>query len=151
MRRHRFIEARERGETLLELVIAIVILGTCVVALGSGIALSVRISAIHRSQATADDVLHNFAEKLQGSTSYSACTSTTTPNYVPQLTPLMPTTGYTTPTVTVNYWVASTASFTTNHACPSTGDPGLQQVKVTLNSTGGLVSESVVVVLRQGS
>ena len=48
----------ERGETLLELLVSITILGVCVVAIASGIAVSVRISAIHRSQATASDWLH---------------------------------------------------------------------------------------------
>jgi type II secretory pathway pseudopilin PulG len=43
----------DRGESLLELIVAILILGTCVVAIGTGIALSIKISDVHRGQAIA--------------------------------------------------------------------------------------------------
>jgi prepilin-type N-terminal cleavage/methylation domain-containing protein len=136
----------ERGETLLEIIIAITILGVCVVALGSGIALSVTISAVHRDQATAQDSLHNYAEALQNS--YVACTAATTPNYTGAL--VVPP-GFSTPTVVVDYWLPVTATFTTDQICPAGGDPGLQQIRLTLVSTTGKVSQSVVVDVRSQS
>ena len=136
-------EGAERGETLLELIIAIAILGVCVVAIGSGIAVSITISAIHRNQATAQDSLHNYAELLQSS--YTPCTATATPNYVGSLAQLTPP-GFATPTAVVDYWVPASGSFT--HACPPGGDTGLQQVTLKLVSTAGNVSESLVVDLR---
>ncbi len=133
----------EQGETLLELIIAIAILGVCVVAIGSGIALSVTISAIHRKQAVAQDSLHNYAELLQSS--YTPCTSTTTPNYARSLGQLTPP-GFSAPSVVVDYWLPTQATFT--DACPPGGDTGLQQVTLTLVSTAGNVSQSLIVDVR---
>jgi Tfp pilus assembly protein PilE len=143
-RRHR--EDSERGETLLELIMAITILGVCVVAIGSGIAVSITISAIHRNQATAQDSLHNYAETLQNL--YTPCTATSTPNYTRSL--IVPP-GFSTPTVVVDYWVPTNGAFTTNQTCPTSGDSGLQQVKLTLVTTAGTTSQSLVVALRSQS
>jgi type II secretory pathway pseudopilin PulG len=136
----------ELGETLLELIIAIMILGVCVVAIGSGIAMSITISAVHRDQATAQDSLHNFAETLESS--YIPCTGAPTPNYGRSLAQLTPP-GFSAPTVMVDYWVPATGTFSST--CPSGGDTGLQQVALTLVSTAGRVSQSLVVDLRSQS
>ncbi len=66
----------DRGETLIELVISIAILGICVVAIGAGIIGTVMISTVHRDQADASTILHNYAEALQATT-YSACAGST--------------------------------------------------------------------------
>jgi type II secretory pathway pseudopilin PulG len=131
----------DRGESLIELILAIGILGICVLAIGSSIALSVKTSAIHRKQATADAFLHNYAETLQSS--YALCNAGAPPNYVSGLaTPG----GFNSPSAAVAFWNPGTATF--GAACPAT-DAGLQQVKLTLASANGLVSESLVVVLRK--
>jgi prepilin-type N-terminal cleavage/methylation domain-containing protein len=137
---------RERGETLLELIVAITILGVCVVALGSGIALSVTISVVHRSQATAQDSLRNYAETLQNF--YTPCTATSTPDYAASL--IVPP-GFSPPAIVVDYWLPTTATFTSSQTCPPGGDTGLQQIKLTLVSTSGKVSESLVVDVRRSS
>ncbi|HEY2296177.1 MAG TPA: prepilin-type N-terminal cleavage/methylation domain-containing protein [Jatrophihabitans sp.] len=132
----------DRGETLLELVVTIAILGVCVVGIGAGIALSVKISSIHRDQATADAFLHNYAESIQ--TSYTTCASSTT--YSSGLpTP----NGFASPTSSVKFW--NGAAFTNLSPCTSASDPGLQQVTLNLNSTDGFTSESLVVVLRKST
>src|SRR2546427_3600503 len=90
----------DRGETLLELVISILILGICVVAIGTSITLSVKMSAVHRAQSTASRFLHNYAEALQSS--YLPCDGCSTqPDYV---TPLAPPAGFKPPTEAVSYW-----------------------------------------------
>jgi Tfp pilus assembly protein PilE len=132
----------ESGETLLELVVAIAILGVCVVAIGSAIVLSIKMSAIHRAQATADDFLHNYAESLH----YSACSGGTPPNYV-ALASLPTPNGFATPQATVKFWNGTAFASST---CPGT-DPGLQQVTLTLNSTDGFVSESLVTIVRNAT
>lgn len=136
------------GETLLELVVTIAILGVCVVGIGAGIALSIKISAIHRNQATADAFLHNYAETLQNS--YAPCTGGVAPNYVSIATLAAPS-GFTAPTATVKFWNpgGAPASFDSS-ACPAT-DPGLQQVTLRLNSTDGFTAESLVVILRKST
>jgi type II secretory pathway pseudopilin PulG len=134
----------DQGETLLELIMAIAILGLCVVAIGSGIAMTITISVVHRKQATAQSALRNYAELLPQS--YAKCaTSQTYASLLP-----VPS-GFPAPTVVVNYWMPAAASFTTNQTCPVGGDTGLQQVALTLTSTTGHVSESLVVDLRSQS
>jgi type II secretory pathway pseudopilin PulG len=141
MRRRRRVDA-ERGETLLELVVSIAILGVCVIAIGSGVAMSVRLSAIHRNQATASAFLHNYAETVQSS--YQACSGATPPDYVSGLP--VPT-GFDPPTASVNYWDSTAVQFGTDGACPS-ADPGLEQVTLYLQTTDQSVTESLVVVVR---
>jgi type II secretory pathway pseudopilin PulG len=137
----------ERGETLLELIIAIAILGVCVVAIGAGITLSVKISSIHKDQATAQAFLHNYAETLQSS--YSPCSGGIAPNYVTIASLVRPDASWSNPTATVKFWDPTAAAFN-SATCPGT-DPNLQQVTVKLVTTDGLVSESLVVVVRSTS
>jgi type II secretory pathway pseudopilin PulG len=136
----------DQGETLLELIMAIVILGVCVVAIGTGIALSVKVSAIHRDQATASAFLHNYAESLQDT--YTACDGATPPDYVAVGSLVAPPT-FSPPVAAVKFWDPAAASFSLT-TCPGT-DPGLQQVRLTLASVDGFVSESLVVVLRSAA
>jgi Tfp pilus assembly protein PilV len=144
MRARRRVEG-ERGETLLELLVSITILGVCVVAIASGIAVSVRISAIHRTQATASDWLHNSAESLQSQ--YTACTPGSPMSYASKLSPPS---GYLSPaTAPVMFWNKSSGTFDLPN-CPAS-DPGLQQVQITLTSAGGQVAETLTVVLRSPS
>ncbi len=134
----------ERGESLLELIVAIAILGVCVVAIGAGVTLSIKISAIHHNQATADAFLHNYAETLQAS--YPACSGSVAPDYAAGLpTP----SGFASPTATVAFWDKTAKSFNST-SCPAT-DPGLRQVTLNLTSTDGFVKESLVFVVRQQS
>lgn len=144
--RHRIRTVDDSGESLIELVATIAILGVCVVALGTGMALSVKISSIHRDQARAQAYLHNFAEAIQNQ--YTTCSGGAPPNYV-SLASLTAPPGFATPTAAVKFWDASAspASFTTA-ACPVT-DPGLQRVTLGLRSADGFVSESLVVVVRK--
>jgi type II secretory pathway pseudopilin PulG len=136
---------RDEGETLLELLVSITILGVCVVAIASGIAVNVRISAIHRSQATASDWLHNSAESLQSQ--YTTCTPGSPMSYALKLS--SPSGYVTPPTAPVKFWDQANSTFDLPN-CPAS-DPGLQQVKITLTSAGGQVAESLIVVLRSPS
>jgi Tfp pilus assembly protein PilV len=150
MRRRVAIKRNDRGESLLEILIAMLILAICVVAIGSAIVLSIKMSEVHRSQASAQDYLHNYAETLEGTT-YKPCTSSTPASYPSVASAVGTPTGFGAPTVAVNYWVVGSASFTTNQACPGAGDSGLQQVTFTLQSADSLVAESLVVTIRSSS
>jgi Tfp pilus assembly protein PilE len=143
MRRPRFTRD-ERGETLLELLVAITILGVCVVAIGAGIVASIRIAQIHRYQAMADDALHNYAETLQ--TKYQLCAAGTSNYYASLLA--SPDSNFTNPTAAVASWSPASAQFVAGCAAP---DSGLQQVTLTLTSVNGYVAETLVVVLRSAS
>lgn len=139
----------DRGESLLELVVAIVILGVCVVAIGAGIALSVKISSVHRGQALAQEWLHNDAELLQNS-GYQACSAATTPDYSsPFGTLATPPDGgsWTVSQADIKFWNGN--SFASG--CPSGGDPGLQQVTLEMKSADGFVDETLVVIKRNAT
>jgi type II secretory pathway pseudopilin PulG len=56
-----------QGETLLEVLVAVTILGVCVVAIGASIALSVRVSDIQHNQSTAGSIVRSYAEAIQRS------------------------------------------------------------------------------------
>ena len=138
----------ERGETLLELVVAIMILGVFVVAVGSGVAVSAKVSGIHQQQSTAGTFLHNYAESIQGT--YNACTGAATPASVQTayLSGLAVPAGFTAPTAAVKFWRATPGTFVSAGATCPAADPGLQQVTFTLNTSDGLVTESLSVIVR---
>jgi prepilin-type N-terminal cleavage/methylation domain-containing protein len=152
----------DRGETLLELIVAIMILGVCVVAIGTGVTLSVKISGIHRDQSTASAYLHNYAEALQRT--YTPCASTysqTVKTYLDGLRASGPGTPahFGDPAASIKFWQASTDVPTDGlgkfvdpptspaDSCPAT-DGGVQKLTLQLKSTDGFVTESLDVVLR---
>jgi Tfp pilus assembly protein PilV len=137
----RLRKADERGESLLELVVAIFILGVCVIAIGSGIAGSIMISGLHRQQADASRILHNYAESLKAG-SYSPCSADAGASYT---LPQQP--GFDAPGLAVRYWDG--AGF--QASCPAPGDQGLQQVTISLEDTDLRVGQSLTIVLRRST
>ncbi|TDO64047.1 pilin/secretion family protein with methylation motif [Kribbella sp. VKM Ac-2571] len=57
----------ETGETLLEVLIAVAIMGIAVVAIMAGLTTSILMSDIHRKQATAGTYVRDYAEAVQTS------------------------------------------------------------------------------------
>jgi type II secretory pathway pseudopilin PulG len=140
----RAIERGDRGESLIEILVAITILSVCVIAIGSGIVTSIKISGIHRSQAVAQDYLHNYAETLQG-TAYQPCAS----SYGSVATAVGTPANFSDPVIAVSYWNVSLARFTA--ACSIVSDSGLQQVTFRLTSSDRTVSESLTATIRSSS
>jgi type II secretory pathway pseudopilin PulG len=137
----------EQGETLLELVVAIVVLGTCVVAIGAGITVSIKISDIHRKQAIAQEFLHNYAEAVQNS--YSDCTGGSPPSYISSLPAPNNGGSWTILQPSFQHWNGT--SFVSGCPANTPADPnlGLQQVTLELKSRDGFVDESLAVVIRK--
>lgn len=136
---------RDDGETLIEILLSITILGICVGGIGGSIAFAVKASGIHRSQAVASQYLHNYAETLQSD--YKTCTgnaAATASSYAADLAAAPA--GFAAPAIRVAFW-NGTRFVTNGGACPGT-DPGLQRVTLTLASTDGHVNESLAVVIR---
>lgn len=135
---------RERGESLLELVVAIALMGVAIVAVMAGLTTTVILSDVQRKQATASSVVRNYAEALQqfvASGHYVACAgsgSYVVPGFAPPA-------GFTARVVagSLRYW---TGALWLPLCLP---DRGLQKLRVSVESTDGRASEYLDVVLRK--
>lgn len=151
----------EQGETLLELVIAILILGVVVIAVASGLALSVQASELHRSQAQAGMYVHNYAEALENTVAgggYVACATASGATSYPAYSPP---TGYTASVTKAEYLMVSGSGAgavyswsTSGCVAGSSTDTGVERLTLQVasndNSAGGHgAAESLVVILRK--
>ena len=151
----------EAGDTLVEVLLAIVILGLASVAILLAFGTSISGSAEHRNLATADTVLRTAAEvttsliQQQSSTQWGNCPNPAVPNPYSNLQSTVSTSLPTGWTVQINpsgypvgYWSSSSASFVSqaNGGCvqstpasPQINSP--QQITITVtNSATGVVS-----------
>jgi len=147
MSRKRAFDARnERGDTLVELLITITVVGISFVALLSGLATAIRLSATHRGQANADVVLVSAAESVKNQ-SYVACPDVTLLSYDP-------TQGVTLPSGWSSSDVAITSvkgwNGTAFVSCPPI-DGKLQLITITATTPDGESTENVDVVKRSSS
>jgi type II secretory pathway pseudopilin PulG len=133
---------RERGESLLELVVAIALMGVAVVAVMAGLTTTVLMSDTQRKQATAVATVRNYAEALQQYVAdghYVPCASSyIVPGFIPP-------TGFTARVVSgsVQYW---TGALWLPLCLP---DRGLQRLRVSVASVDGRAAETLDVVLRK--
>ena len=137
--------AREdAGETLLELLVAITILGVVVVAVGSGVALGVRVSGIHRSQSTSGAYVRSYAEAIDQSVAISPWTgcSATAATYQSPAGFTLPT-GYTATVSSIGYWDGTAFSA----SCSS--DTGLQRLVLSVAAGDGAATEQLALVIRK--
>src|SRR3954452_22373767 len=131
------LRSGDAGETLLELLIAITILGVCVIAFGTSIALGVRTSDQQRQQANAGAYLRDYAERIASYVStagnYTNCAPADT--YTPALV------GLTGIPADITFGHGAAMSLQTNGAAVAcSSDSGVQELKLTAN--GPRVSES---------
>ena len=93
MRTWREAAASERGETLLELLVALMIMSIALVAIVGGLVISIHVSDIHRKQATAGALVRNYAEAFENSVTdntFNSCgdaSSVTVPDLPPGFDP----------------------------------------------------------------
>jgi prepilin-type N-terminal cleavage/methylation domain-containing protein len=135
----------DRGETLIELLVALAILGIALVAVVGALAASITMSDIHRKQSTAGAEVRNYAEQVENyvaGTGYAACAAPAT--YVAATVGYTAPAGYSATPVRVRYWSGSAWSA----SCPAS-DTGLQELTLSVRSTDTRAVESVVVVLRK--
>jgi type II secretory pathway pseudopilin PulG len=140
---------RDRGETLVELLVTLSIMGIAVVALVGGVAASIRMSDIHRRQATAGAFVREYAEALETSVAAHpsgydlVCTGSTTYQSPAIFTPSDA--NYNAAVNGVLYWNGTTFV----SACTPGSDPGVQRVSLQVSSTDGRAVEKLDVVLRR--
>jgi len=147
MGRHR--RRADHGETLIELLVTIVILGLTIPALMGAVLISVSASSQDRRQVQAQALLNSWAETIARENNtdavYTSCPALTyyeTSPFAPASIP----TGFTPTVVAVTYW--DTASGTFVVACSP--DSGVRKVQIKVTVVAGLypgfdVTESIVV------
>ena len=123
--------ARDEGFTLVEMLLAVAVLGLGVLSVVGGMAVSIKVADTGRRNAEAQGVLRSYAEAVAGDT-YTGC-ATTYP-----AAGFSPPSGWTTG-LTVAYWNTSSSSFDTT--CGT--DSGLQRVTLTVTSNDGRAAASV--------
>lgn len=124
----------EAGFTLVELLLAVGILGISGVALIGGMMTSIQVSDLGRRQAEGQGEVRAYAEAVAGA-AYANCAASYSTFYSPP-------SGYTA-TMTVAYW-DGTSAFTST--CGT--DSGLQRVTLTVSATDGRGSETVAIAKR---
>ena len=145
---------REDGFSLAELLITIVLVSVTFVAILTGLMMTIRVSAAHRTQATTDAVARSAAEWVKDS---SHNPYRTTCNGITMYTTagLAIPTGYSAAITRVEYWdgAAPAATGTYNVAflqngCPAGGDKGLQRITIVATASNGQATETVQVLKR---
>lgn len=133
--------AADSGETLIEILLSIMILGIAVSALLFGMGSAATTSGYHDRQAQQAETQRNLVDGLQA-LPYAACAGTyaTPAGLVP--------TGYSVTVNVVGY--ASGEAYPYPGTCPATGDEGAQQLRVTVSQSDTRVrSEELYVVKRK--
>lgn len=138
------MRSEDRGETLIELVVALAILGIAMVAVVGALGASITMSDIHRKQSTAGAEARNYGELVENyvaGTGYTACAAPA--SYAPATVGYAAPAGYAAAATTLRYWTGSAWSA----SCGT--DNGLQQLTVSVSSTDTRAVEQLVVVLRK--
>jgi type II secretory pathway pseudopilin PulG len=135
----------DRGETLIELVVAVAILGMAAVAILGGLMMGIRTSVMHRNDATGGAYVRSFAEAIQSdvdANGYKTCANAAS-GYAGVAVPDLPT-GYTKSVMAVqscngSSWGACTVD-------------GIQRLDLKVTTTGDnehKADQTLTVVLRQ--
>ena len=135
----------ERGETLIELVVAVAILGIASVAILGGLMMGVRTSVMHRNDATGGAYVRSFAEAIQtdvDANGYKTCANATS-GYAGVAVPDLPG-GYTKSVTAVQSWSGSAWV-----ACTADGIQRLDLKVATTGDNEHKADQTLTVVLRQ--
>ena len=114
---------RDAGESLVELLVSITIMGIAVTAIIGAVGLAASSSSTHENLAQAQRLLRNWAEQLTYST---ACPAAVNSFSAPA--------GYVTNTASVAYWNPTSRTFSSG-GC--TGTTGMYRVTLSITATGG--------------
>lgn len=134
----------DQGETLVEVLVALVIMSIAAVAILTGLGLSVKASDISRKETTGGAYVRSWAEAIQhyvGNGHYADCAGSGA--YSPSTVGFTVPTGYT-PTQSVAVSVNATGG---TSSC--SGDTGTQRITLKLATSDNRATESLTVILRK--
>ena len=137
--------ADDRGETLIELILAIVIMGITVAGVMGGLFAAVHVSDVHRKQATAGASARDYAEAVEAfitAGGYVECAGSSA--YAPAAVGFGVPAGFSATVSAVAFWDRTSRTFGTS--CSSAG---LERVTVRVASADGAATEQSVVVVRK--
>ncbi|GAA3666942.1 prepilin-type N-terminal cleavage/methylation domain-containing protein [Nocardioides ginsengisoli] len=147
--RGRLRTGSDRGETLVEVLAAVVILGIAGVAIVAGLMLSVQASDIHRKESTGGAYVRSYAEAIEKylntTAHYVKCAGSG--DYSLSDIGFAAPTGYTA-SHTAATVLAGDGSAVTTGSCPSR-DTGVQRLTLTVASNDGRASERLTIVVRR--
>jgi len=134
--------SHDHGETLLELLVAVLIMGTAVVAVVGGFGVAIMMSDIHRKQAGVAEHMKIFVANIEGAvaaspTQYVDCA---TPGSYPAYT----TPDYNGNVTQVGYWNGS--AFVASCAAV---DTGIQRLRLRVSSTDGRAALTMDLIIRK--
>ena len=129
----------EQGDTLIEILIAVTILGIAFVGILAGLATALRLSGSQRGRANADVVLVSAADSVRNQT-YVSCPTASASSYSPSSGVTLPA-GWSASNVTVSAIKFRDAATWTS-TCPTT-DQNVQLVTITAAAPSGGATESV--------
>lgn len=135
----------DRGETLVELMVAVAILGIAAVAILSGLILSVKASTLHGNQASGGAYVRSFAEAIQNhvdANGFTGCASAAS-TYQGVAVPDLPG-GYTKIVTAVQTW-----NGTAWVGCAPNGIQRLELKVTTPGDASHKADETLTVILRQ--
>lgn len=142
--------ANDEGTTLLELLIAIAILGVAVVALVGGMFTAVLTTDVHRKLTKGETLSRDYAEAAKGylgsSAHWARCPAAPV---APATVGFTPPAGYSAASLTVQYWVPSPAPGSWTATCPSGTDDTVQLWTMEVDSVDGRSKQQLQIVVRK--
>lgn len=136
--------SHDEGETLVELLMAVAIMGIAVIAIVGGIATTILMSDVHRKQATAGAYVRNYAEAVVDYVADGGFDASS-PDYSPSKVGFTaPSTGGYVASASVRCWDNSGMSFS---KCGSSCT--VQQVTVEIHSMDHRASETLLVTVHK--
>lgn len=137
----------DRGDTLIEIIVAVAILGLAAVAILGGLTLSVKVSDSHRKQANSSGFARDYAEAIEhyvgkAANNYQKCATANV--YSPSTVGFTVPAGYTATQSAALTWSTGQSQWL---AC--TTDPGVQRVTLTVASNDARATDTLRVILRQ--
>jgi type II secretory pathway pseudopilin PulG len=145
----------DRGESLIEILVAVLILGVTATAVMGGLLTSVKVSDIHRKQATAGADVRSYVESVTRAVAaggYKPCAAPSdylpVPGSAASAVHFATSTGFSPTVARVEYWSDSGPGTAWSWGSTCAPDWGLQRVTLQVASADGRATEQSVVVLR---